>query len=1329
MTMAFASKWTPAAPTPTTDNIGWDGYTYSEWLTGSVISTPGAVMRLKMKAGSVGHNIVKMYVGSALAASPLTFTGDQVQVKFNGNAGLTVGANEDMVTDAFTTPDISGTRKLLIRVYSTGASNTSYLESGGAGGDAGNVGRCWNLADTAASTTIATTSGASPHNIIWTVETAAVIPSKSCQADSNWRVVFDNVGLVNPTRIKYSEINLIGTHLEEKIATTTSGNGFVDSTTAAQANDGNTAQSVHMGYGPETSGVTYVRFDFSSMTTIAGVQIVSSNDTDGSAVSKAPVDFRLQRLNGDTWVTYIQVKGAVWDKLRQAITFYADGSHDGGGSATSIGPIALATPFYPCPDTFLGPLTWAAGFRRLVGTYGGPLLRLRNPADNSEFDVLQTTDGRLEYVDTDAYYFIVGFYDQTGQGSDIWQTTTTKQPLLYLHKTATGGPAAWFDGSDDRLADINGFSSTAPYMTPKPNMFVISGAGVDGTQQTNFRPVMVIEPVNTTAYPYGHPLSVQWYGDVGDNQVYVSVWGTNQGSISHLPITGYLGWYGFALVPSLAKAWFAGTASGSETALASLPANATYGSETLTVMGDTYSPSVVGRKGYFVEGYIADDLSALTLSAVNTWFRDTYEALMLPNTVYRFTTHGTFEIPTPSAVYTLAVAEIEIAATAGSVNEAQNSIVALGAGVTATNDTNGWFDGVLHQSIASLQANHSVGEMAFTFRPTLYETNDAKELRVTTVYTSILTPVKMARTFKLERSTDKGVTYSSLGEYDASIQHNPPTDQYTYTFVIGEVHTDFTFDYKLNFFGVDFTFDYKIALGKSFAFDYKIALGKSFAFDYKIALSKDIALDYKIALGKSFTFDYKIDARVNADFTFDYHLSSHIDIDVTFDFKILEPFNADFVFDYKIFNINTATDFVFDYLFTPTAHADFTFDYALSTIVGIRADFTFDYQLLPTFSLVGLPGLRMPPETPVGEIIGYVTNVISAYDGTEQRASLAQFAYANVTFKYVILNDSDRRAFMADFMAVSRGVCLVPQWQYGTNIAAAAEAAESVSYDPTTTDIRSGDYLYYLTPQGLTGFFGQALNVNPTGAVVAPLLTALPNGSWIMPARKMHWSDGQGVQMQSIAGEASVAMSGLGLRSPMREGQVAGLVPTFDGLPLLDKRPLAPADDLFTGGDLVLALSADLPTEIFSPARMSVVSGSRAFTAGRGQGLDFWREFANATAGAKKPFLAPSFRADLVPVSVSGDLLRVAGEDYLPLAGLPAYSRLAIETASGVTNYKIIGAEALDGDTIIQTSVAITGTIKKISYLNQFRLLNDTINLTHDVMNVKVGFAVRTTNE
>lgn len=1345
----------------------------------------------------------------------------------------------------------------------------------------------------------------------------------------------------------------------------------------AEIEDGNTNQSLE--FLMSTMPLPNVIFNFASPQEVVGVQIYSSNDTDGSAVTLAPVNFELDWYNdvpshptSSGWAKEFSVGGGTWTADQQPKTFYkpvpgggggtGGPSGDGGTGGGVVGPPTLGPALVPCNDDFFAEAqTGAWGLRRLVNAWAGPLIRIRNPDNDVEFDVQQTIDGKLDLtLIYDDNYLVVAVYDQTGNGSHMGQSSHSKQPKLFRAKTPVSGPAIFFDGVDDGFVDVNGYRNNAHYMTPNPNMFWMGGAGLDGVLNGQFIPLMYIDEVSpATANPYNHPISIQW-NSIRDDLTNISAWNTYNSTIfTNTQMGQSKGWGGFALVPSNGAFFTANTLHGGESPV-TVSAAATYNSNSTLSLGNDTS-FALGYRHYFVEAYMLDGPLVETTNNINDWFTARYQDIIQPKTIWRITVHNTFANAAPAgASYVTSAAEIQLANAPGGANLALNSILVPDVNTIDNGASSAMFDGFLDAVNLSLTANAGF-EAIFTFQPVFFETNSAEELRITTLRTNIINSANMYKTFKLERSNDRGSTYVDLGQYDASLELDPTIDSYTYTFTIGNVASDFAFTYQIGHpdITIDFDFDYEVHgipftrssdwrlyiitnggaancgfgeiemrssyggaqacvggtptasgsdygpaanaldgdastywatggyIGRWWRYHFPAPIGmkeisltsfilggngpahypKDFDMQYldtdgvtwitkwgirgATALTDNQTNIYNDIFIADFTSDYKIGTYISAgwrllihtnnggtnsgfaDLLFraipggavssvggtgsasntgggsvaggldgdpstywvvvgidgqwlQYHFPAPVyinEISLTaftvsglgtsyypqnFDIQYLgsdgvtwftkwsvtgasvaaegdshdyiDPsyvapaVDEDFIFDYGIEGsggvIPVTQNFIFDYGFNPPLIADFTCTYALSVIVGIRHDFAFDYQLLPTFSVVGLPSLRMPPEAPITETLAYVSNVIQAYDSTEQRASLAQFAYSDVALTFVILNDDDRRQFMRDFMAISRGVCLVPQWQYGANMKAAALGAEIVEYDPTTTDIRSGDYIYYLTPQALTGYVGQVANINPTGAaLMAPLLAAMPAGSWIMPARKMHWSDGSGVVMQSIAGSASVSMNGLGLRSPMREGQATGLVSSFDGLPLLDVRPLVPANDLFTGGDLVLALSADQPTEIFSPFKLPVVAGTRSFLASRGQGLDFWREFMDAASGQRKPFLMPSFRADLLPVSISGDLLRVAGQDYLPLAGFPAYSRLAVQTETGVTNYKIIGAEALDSDTIIQTSVAITGTIRKISYLNQFRLGSDSIKLTHDVTNVQVDISVRTANE
>lgn len=104
----------------------------------------------------------------------------------------------------------------------------------------------------------------------------------------------------------------------------------------------------------------------------------------------------------------------------------------------------------------LDSLTAAAAysFRKLRTAYAGSAVRIRRSSDDAELDV--GFSGNAFNAAAAATHigagsgFIVTWYDQSGNGHDLTQATTTKQPL-YVASASNSKPAARFDGTDDNL--------------------------------------------------------------------------------------------------------------------------------------------------------------------------------------------------------------------------------------------------------------------------------------------------------------------------------------------------------------------------------------------------------------------------------------------------------------------------------------------------------------------------------------------------------------------------------------------------------------------------------------------------------------------------------------------------------------------------------------------------------------------------------------------------------------------------------------------------------------------------------------------------------------
>ena len=115
-------------------------------------------------------------------------------------------------------------------------------------------------------------------------------------------------------------------------------------------------------------------------------------------------------------------------------------------------------------DTFTGAAA-AYSLRDLTFLRGGPVIRVRRSSDNTEqdFTATQVTDGTLTTFCGAGNGFVRTWYDQSGAGLDLGQTTTANQPQLVNSGSLIlegSKPAVSFDGTNDQL--LNAASITLP---------------------------------------------------------------------------------------------------------------------------------------------------------------------------------------------------------------------------------------------------------------------------------------------------------------------------------------------------------------------------------------------------------------------------------------------------------------------------------------------------------------------------------------------------------------------------------------------------------------------------------------------------------------------------------------------------------------------------------------------------------------------------------------------------------------------------------------------------------------------------------------------------
>jgi hypothetical protein len=117
---------------------------------------------------------------------------------------------------------------------------------------------------------------------------------------------------------------------------------------------------------------------------------------------------------------------------------------------------------------------WSAA-RRLSSTYSGNIFTVRRASDNTTQNIGYTANGDLDTTSLSTFCsgtngFITTLYDQSGNGVNLVQGTTTRQPKIYdsstgvITKGPNNEPSMLFDGTNDNLSGSYA-ASTDTYMS------------------------------------------------------------------------------------------------------------------------------------------------------------------------------------------------------------------------------------------------------------------------------------------------------------------------------------------------------------------------------------------------------------------------------------------------------------------------------------------------------------------------------------------------------------------------------------------------------------------------------------------------------------------------------------------------------------------------------------------------------------------------------------------------------------------------------------------------------------------------------------------------
>jgi len=413
---------------------------------------------------------------------------------------------------------------------------------------------------------------------------------------------------------------------------------------------------------------------------------------------------------------------------------------------------------------------------------------------------------------------------------------------------------------------------------------------------------------------------------------------------------------------------------------------------------------------------------------------------------------------------------------------------------------------------------------------------------------------------------------------------------------------------------------------------------------------------------------------------------------------------------------------------------------------AIKSDLLFDFSNVPDpfpLVIVGLRALLFGtvPEVPVVERWDWLTDVITATDGTEQRISVrGNVPRTELKIKTIFDTSSLIRGFYSDLVS-SYGRLWVPEYQYATTITAQSLIGTfQLYFDNTRTDIRDGEYV--IIKNGTVTMIVEIGVINASGATVtAPLSATVPVGYLIMPGSAALIEDQSSLDRYHVNEVAEVSLNCRMMRSRtelVRQGSSVTL-PTFLTYPVLDKMPLAddmPKDTVSTG-QVTIDNSTGI-IDVISRWDYSRVGGLRSFKVNRilvPAEMDFWKTFFAYARGAARKFFMPTYRTDLIlsvaPASAAS-AISVMGTDYVrKVWPILTHRYLELETASGILRVSVTDATESSGNSLLSISPSLPAgagytSISRISYLLPMRLGSDSVEWKHFGLESILSFSTKT---
>ncbi len=275
------------------------------------------------------------------------------------------------------------------------------------------------------------------------------------------------------------------------------------------------------------------------------------------------------------------------------------------------------------------------------------------------------------------------------------------------------------------------------------------------------------------------------------------------------------------------------------------------------------------------------------------------------------------------------------------------------------------------------------------------------------------------------------------------------------------------------------------------------------------------------------------------------------------------------------------------------------------------------------------------PDVPVQEAWEYKTDIITNYKGSEQRISLRRYPRYEQNFEVEII-DMRQRKEQYDILRRNIAVqSLVPLYQYATHLTGVTPiGGTKIYFDPARTNMRAGEFIIIVNPSTEGVGISKIDSVDADGATISSAAGEEYTSSWVaMPALNCLLNDGSGITMNNVTGRLKINAKSFTEPDILRPNATRTFE-EFEGTPVLDRRPIIPAEESFSYRREVFDNETGV-RDVNSRDLHPIVEGKRTFVIQRVSDpdeMDYWRSFFDRIRGAQESFLFATFFPDLTLV-------------------------------------------------------------------------------------------------